>query len=561
MATSGKKRGNYRRTCYPHEFGLAGKQYDFAEDHDDEDEFLEAYEHLPYDLIEKDSILITPTDCLSHAKICNTCSIKAYNVYSGCTLRRFGFLLENKIRLAVSYHPAASRRCPKCGAYSSVSGSSRNISRVEIRDVRLKNMPVKILVRRTRPMCSNENCRNLLGERRIVGLESYASGSMSLRLTASVLACHLNGISRRYIAEAYAISSSQIDRIKARVIDMMKDAKSEADLSHVIFEGIRIERERFDITDLQDSPIFELYFDYCSSSGDLKLASVYKKSTMEGFRSFLQTGNTEYLYGFSSQHEFVLTGMDYYAGHCGTSGRKLLEHVAALGIYYSYIMSYIIEDPDIDVPMPAELHDALNALFTAMKDGKHSLKAILNKVTRMYHKSTQPNNVFNYLSGRPFQSLWKAINTTDTSDHLTRAERRYVKQQRTAAMKAAAVLIQKSNASRASKSDFTDQDFIDRLLYFNPAVIPRQVIDLFATVEGDTHLAENDYRPYMGPITYGIPLACLRHLLDSDLLSDGEQPLHCHLTGADALSRPQCDLYPLLCPCIEQHFSAPHPEK
>lgn len=511
MAASGKQRDKYRRTCFPHEFGFVGKEYDFAEDHDSENGFLVPYEHLPYDLLEKNSFSKATVMCKMHEEICDVCKSTASDVYDICTLRRSGFLSENELSFSISFHPPTTPwRCPKCGTYSSVTGSSRE-STVVLRDVRLNNMPVRMLVSRVRPMCSNENCRNLLGEQRIVGMESYASGGMTLRLTASVLACHLNGISRRYIAEAYAISPSQIDRIKARVIGMMKEASCTADLLHVIFEGIHIEREHFDITDGQDSPI-ELFFDYCSSSGEIKLASAYKKSTMESFQNFLRNRNPEYIYNFDSPQEFVLTGLDFYAGHCGTSGRKLLEHIAALGIYS------VMMDSGGDVPMSIELRDALSSLFDAMEDGKHSLKARLNKVIKLCPDgSARSSNVlFNCIFSRSFQKLWSSINTVNAPEHLTKAERQEVKRQRKAAMKAAADLIQ----TQSTMSGLADTDIIDRLLRFNPAVIPSQVIDLFATVDGDDHLAENDYRSYMNRTTYGIPLACLRHLLDSGLLAE-----------------------------------------
>ena len=543
MSTPGMPKRKRRHTCYPHEFtsihDASVKQYDFAEEREDIETFLLDYENLPNDLIVKGSLNTSAVSCQMHEELCNECKASANGIYDNCFLTKTTFQLENCIRFSLSFHPQKTHlRCPKCGTYSGVSGSSRE-SVVEVRDVRLENMPAKLLIFRSRPMCSNEHCRNLLGEQRIVGLESYAAGGMTLRLTASVLACHLNGIKRSYIAEAYAISKSQIDRIKSRVIGMMKDASCKADVLHVISEGKRIERSRFEIADHQQSPI-ELFFDYCSSAGEIRLASAYNKSTMDRFQNFLQTENQEFFYEFGSQQEFMLTGMDYYAGYCGTTGQKLLQHVAALGILYSAVM-----DDDSDTPTPVEMRDALDSLFNAMKDGKHSLKAALNKITRIYHSPALLNDsIHNYLSSPSFQSLWTAINNADTTEHLTRSEQRQDKRERNVAMNAAAELIQAS----VSISDLADNELIERLLYYNPAVIPPQVMDLFGTAAGDVSLAENDYEEYMSSVRYGLPLACLTHLLKEGLLEDSELPLHCHLTGSDGACRPNCGSYPLMCP-------------
>ena len=543
MSTPGMPKRKRRHTCYPHEFtsihDASVKQYDFAEEREDIETFLLDYENLPNDLIVKGSLNTSAVPCQMHEELCNECKASANGIYDNCLLTKTTFQLENCIRFSLSFHPQKTHlRCPKCGTYSGVSGSSRE-SVVEVRDVRLENMPAKLLIFRSRPMCSNEHCRNLLGEQRIVGLESYAAGGMTLRLTASVLACHLNGIKRSYIAEAYAISNSQIDRIKKRVVDMMELASAVDDVQHIFFECLLIERKRFNITDSQGSPI-ELFFDRCDSSGELKLASAYKSTTMDEFRCFLQEKNPEYLYPFRSREEFIRTGVDYYVGYCGTSGQRLREHIVALEMYY--IVMFERNGADIS---PDELGNALNDLFDAMEDGKHGLKTKLNRIYRLSKHLEQSSGLYEWLTSVSFRVQMDFINSKERTYYdLTKEEVQEDLRLRNKAMSDAATLVQRC----AQKSVLAGDKLIERLLYYNPAVIPPQVMDLFGTTAGDVSLAENDYGEYMSSVRYGLPLACLTHLLKEGLLEDRELPLHCHLTGSDGACRPNCDLYPLMCP-------------
>ena len=542
----GKKYKKRSPPCYPANYTwdpgdirTFSKQYDFAEEYSEVDPFLDEYYDLPSDAIETTAAPVRRR-CPLHEKLCKSCESSVFEIYRKCTLRNFGFQNTLEIGLTISsIREKLPPYCDSCGYF--IRKASSPTSHPQIQDVRLQGMPAKLSITRYRYKCSNPRCKRSQGESRICGLQSYDGGEMTLRLTASVLTCHIHGIKRTHIAEAYDLSPSQIDRIEARVVQIIHNESCIADLNHIIKTCHRIERDRFDMFSDTDTPI-TLFFDQTVNASH-SLVSGYPMQKLLCFSSVSDSVFPGMVVLYSSIEDYIRTGLDYYMSHHNLRGTQLMEYAAALGIIYQY---YVYGDNiHVSEHQNTDIESLIQQLMSRM-DGNLSLSAQLNQLLILVHESdsssAQVLRVF--LDSDLYQRIKDAMTTEPENEPVINADSTDQAHYRRDVQR-----ILKHISLIVEKQGLESDELISRLLYFNPAVVSPKLMSLFTTDEGIRHLENNTYSEYCEPFRNGVHIYCLLHLLDSGfLLSDHRIP-QCHFQKpGHAGTGPFCKAYPYNCP-------------
>ena len=530
------------RPPFPH-------QYDFAEECDNLVDFLQPYKKLPFDILSESDTKATQDICRKHVNLCHECltnherhgTRRELGYWYNCDLRDDLFLYDISIELFYSPdRTSIPKQCPHCS--SPVYFSSERDSHARLSDIRLCGKPTSLYIRRVRVQCTKRDCRRLFGDERIVGMESYENSGMTLRLTASVLTCYLCGIKRKHLVEAYCISSSQVDRLKERVKRMRSQESVQADYQNLIRESKHIMQTRFGTSGA--SRLLDIFFQWDIHTDELKLVSAYDHVTFRDVWDRLRSGSTTISNEFDSKEAFVLAAVDHFAADSNMSNSELLLHMAALNLYYT--MS--ADEGRFENIRSDDLSHATMLLHRHLFDKEYSFMSLLHQFQQM-HQQLLDNNFFataDYLTSAEFLTLMRnAADDQEFDPQLPTNWEGILSVHKRAAESFAERLFREVSHHAPNISP---TELIEQLLYFNPAVISQDFLDLFRTEEGIQHLESNQFYRHFHTDHPGVPLGCLEHLLKSGFLRDKNHAIHCHCTPKNASVRQVCKSYPLACP-------------
>lgn len=159
----------------------------------------------------------------NYKSFCRRCEELEPQFYSTCEYRKY-VSQEHEIRLFIrDIAKDGTFYCSKCGKWFYAHGYKKSSSTISLQDIRLRSRPACLEVRRERMKCPQ--CGILMGDQQAVGFQAYCDGKMTCRLAENVLYAQLSSVKREYIAEAYGISTSQVDRIKKRMIHQSLEAR------------------------------------------------------------------------------------------------------------------------------------------------------------------------------------------------------------------------------------------------------------------------------------------------------------------------------------------------
>lgn len=320
----------------------------------------------------------------------------------------------------------------------------------------------------------------------------------------------------------------------------MHDRSCKADLDYIIETCRRIERSKITCFPKTDHSIV-LFFNK-ADSGEYHFTSGYRESKLLYFSTLNKRLNPGSKLSFSSLYDYIRTGLDYYIAYHHLKGARLMQYAAALGFVYQLLCNQLLEYQGL---FSSEIGHHLQQLLSKM-DGKHSVKTLLNRLEKLILQSDDElfysmrtfiqSELYARIRGAMESETPKIKGGQSDPEAKTRFQKDTQK-------------ISEHIIKIYEQEEYDAADLLDRLLYFNPAVVSPRLVSLLTTEEGQIHLQDLTYDEYCGPIRYQIPTYCLLHLFDSGFLSDNRPIPQCHLQKpGHSKTGPYCKAYPYNCP-------------
>ena len=511
-----QKRGKYLKGCY-HSKKAAALGYDyrpdliyeFAVEYKNFKDFISEYssEHEGYSFVESKE-RETQKQTNNVRNFCVRCKNGGLASYGQCDYRRF-VEDENVIAIALADEAdTGGAYCNNCNKRVFFSDHCREKAKSTVQDVRLHERPTKITISRLRYYCPH--CHTFIGMKYLPDLQAYCGGGMTARLAASVLLSQLSAVKREYIAEAYGLSKSQIDRIKSRMIDQAKEGRM-----HLAWGYIETNRDSDVICKVfKDSKSGHVYYTYFlkTKAGELHLINLLTQADRDAVLSWKDGGVSKRFPdtdGFSLEYRFVCYCI--LAGEKNMRGTRLKEKLEQLVEWYNQY-----------------------------KDKKRFTNSYYQDKFESYTKAVQPQEL---------------LRREDLSRIETLSDLTYSKQSGTANISYSFFTNAADPDSNSAIVSFfstliselkqinrvSSSEFINRLLYFNPAVIRKEEVK--HCVEG-TRFGLSAAAFYLEnnrstPPPFGTPLSCLEYFIKNGLLRDKNTRLiPCRLTQTNAEDQP-----------------------
>lgn len=502
-------RGKYLRYCYLENvspfLSESAPLYEFAVEYLNTEDFISAYsqKHDDYCFVQSNECGMQKQK--NNARnFCERCRDADPRVFKECKYRT---LVENENLVEIELRDEAESQsvsCDLCNRKVYLNPYRMRPARAEIQDVRLRGRPTKLQIRRQRYYCPD--CNKFLGKKYLSDIQAYCGGGMTARLAASVLLSQLSAVKREYIAEAYGLSKSQIDRIKSRMIDQAKGGRM-----HLAWGYIETNRDSDVICKVfKDSKSGHVYYTYFlkTKAGELHLINLLTQADRDAVSNWKDASFSK---RFPDTEDYLFVCYCILAGERNMRGANLRETLYHLTKWYDQ------------------------------------------------HKNTENNrHLYDYDWGESIKKAFKAqelLHREDLSRIETVSDLTYSRQRGTAnfsykfSTNAAdpdsnsaiisffsTLISELQQISRVSPSEF-----INRLLYFNPAVIRKEEVNY--CVEGTKSgvpnrlfYTENIHRT---PPPFGTPLSCLEYFIKNGLLRDENTRLiPCRLTQTDTEDLP-----------------------
>ncbi|MBQ3356167.1 MAG: transposase family protein [Oscillospiraceae bacterium] len=503
-----QKRGKYLRYCYFENvspfLSASAPLYEFAVEYSKTEDFISVYsgKHDGYCFVKSDELGLQKQK--NNARFfCERCRGADPVVFKGCKYRT---LVENENLIEIVLRDEAVKHsvfCDLCNRQVYLNPRKMKLARAKIQDVRLRGRPTKLLVKRQRYYCPD--CHKYLGIKFLPDLQAYCGGEMTARLAASVLLSQLSAVKREYIAEAYGLSKSQIDRIKKRMIERAKEARQIlADLyvldhlnSEIICKVFKGNKSRH---------VYYAYF-LRTKAGEILLINIITQAVRDAAADWEQEP-ASFIKRFSQWETFYFMCFCILAGEKNVHGQQLMERLDALSDWYG-----LLTNP---TEMPASL---LN--YQDTPEGRAEKRFLRDSLRRKHLTSFEE--------------------TSDHADPVNGGTIEFYMPKETASSDSIGSFISTVTSAYQSESDISHTELINRLLYFNPAVIIETEIrylvegERFATRAG-TYYFDLDIWP-VPPL--GAPISCLEHFIKKGLLrEDNTRLMPCILTQNGTEDRP-----------------------
>lgn len=425
--------------------------------------------------------------------LCQRCKETQAEFYPNCNYREF-VALENRISTSIrEITENKSYYCSDCNITNYASVCRKISSEVELQDVRLLSRPTRLTVKRERIKCAW--CGRLLGDQQIIGFQAYCDGKMTCRLAENVLYAQLSTVKRENIAEAYGISKSQIDRIRARMLEQSLKARS-YHVHSVIDQCSALPVVLKEIKDTRSGHVYYFYFLYRSKK-DVVLINALTQADRDAL-PLLHKNPKKFLKHFPDRSAFYLACFCSLAGERSLRGAKLIEKLHQLDRLY-----------DSFSPENKATYQIRALSFLDSNTNMLELITLLRRERRSRKLDTPQS------SGQNVLPEFTAPGMDLISDESNEIELFL------SSLKS--VLQRNSTPARLVK---------ESLLLLNPAMITAIEIDLLSgkrNQDHDLHVLRTE-GVYMIQAPFGAPLQCLIHFLQNGLLDpDTNKLLRCAL--------------------------------
>ena len=339
--TKGSKRGEYEKTCYFAKiFHKEWKDtfdetkenaYPFAIEYKDTLAFFAEYEQNSdrYEFLDR---FLLPSDRLTaeqlhreqknnHKSFCSRCKTRDSYEYQNCFCKAY-VAQEYLFDISIMDRGKRSFCCPKCHrSYFLQPGRDPQISFLQ--DTRFLGKPAVLLVRRDYPKCPSCNIR--VGEEMVVGFQAYCDGTLTCRLAESILFAQLSMIKREYIAEAYGVSKSQIDRIKQRMLEQSRKIKQQR-IKWQIAEHLQSQVVQKEFKDSRTGHVYVCYF-LKRSESRYDLILIFTQAERDAL-SKVKSDPEEFSRHFSDAISFYFACFCCLASERGLRGEELEKTLA-----------------------------------------------------------------------------------------------------------------------------------------------------------------------------------------------------------------------------------------
>ncbi|MBQ6430558.1 MAG: transposase family protein [Oscillospiraceae bacterium] len=507
-----QKRGKYLKGCYYDKKAAAlgdnyspDSIYEFAVEYKKTKDFISDYsgEHKGYSIVKAEEHG-TQMQKNNARNFCARCKASGYARYSQCNYRPF-VENENVITIALfDKEDDSGFYCKNCDRrrYFYDYDRCKKEAKSTIQDVRLRNRPTKIILRRLRYYCSH--CHGYLGMKYLPDLQAYCGGEMTPRLAASVLLSQLSAVKREHIAEAYGLSKSLIDRIKNRMIEQTKEAK--LILVHKnVEEHLNSEVICRVFKDKKSGHVYYAYF-LKTKAGEIQLINIITQAVRDAAADLAQEP-VSFIKRFHQSESFYFTCFCILAGEKHIRGQQLKKRLDELTKWY-----YMLTNPPKKLSL---FHDDPDT-----PENKVEKRILLNLLRRTYTSGFEE--------------------TRDRSDLADGRGFAYYMPQETAPSDYVTSFISTFASADQSGSDVPYTEVINRLLYFNPAVIRKEEIEYFT--EGNPfNLGLSAFYLEVNrssPPPFGAPISCLEHFIKNGLLrEDNTRLMPCILMQSNTEDR------------------------
>lgn len=314
--------------------------YDFAVEFSDKESFIAAYSdsNANYSFVDKKgnqangkpAILCVKTQPQSNndKNLCMNCKDVDLALYEGCDSRPF-VSIEYTLNLALNDKTFNNQiYCESCQQY--VYAYRSKCVKLRIQDVRMCGRAVKLLINRKRFLCPN--CNSPTGKTHLYGLQAYCGGQMTPRLAENVLYAQLSSVKREYIAEAYGLSRSQIDRIKKRMIESVKTNKMSTIKSNVATHQF----DKVILKVFKGKNTGHIYYTYFlkSKSEGVFLINILTNAERDAITMLQKTPKILYKH-FPDENSFYFACFCILAGEKNKHGKELIERLNQLNVMYT----------------------------------------------------------------------------------------------------------------------------------------------------------------------------------------------------------------------------------
>lgn len=509
-----QKRGKYMKSCY-HSKKAADlgdnycpdSIYEFAVGYKKFEDFISEYsgEHEGYSFVGSEERK-TQKQTNNARNFCVRCNGVGFARYSQCDYRQF-VEDENVIAIALADKTdTGGAYCNNCKQRVFFSKHCKEEAKSTVQDVRLHERPTKMTVSRLRYYCPH--CHTFIGMKYLPDFQAYCGGGMTARLAASVLYSQLSAVKREYIAEAYGLSKSQIDRIKKRMIDQAKEAKLIL-LYKNVNNNLNSEVICKVFKDKKSRHVYYAYF-LKTKTGDIQLINIITQAERDAAADWNQNP-ASFIKRFPQYESFSFMCFCILAGEMNIHGQKLKEQLDKLSDWYDLLKN------------PENMHSK-NYFYQNTPEGGAEKRILLNYLRRMPTAGFEVrSDVADIVNGSTVNFSMPSSSTSSDSEN------------------SIVSFISSVASAQQGGNAVSYKELINRLLYFNPAVIREAEVRYL--VEGARFDA--DARVFYlelnvgSPPPFGAPISCLEHFIENGLLrEDNTRLMPCILTQSSTEDRP-----------------------
>lgn len=501
------------------------KVYNFAEEHKSLESFTEDFKIMSREVLKLEPGDTALVPCDVHLRICRNCRQADPGfacVYKEGFEKEYCFSGECKPRQL-----GQEIYCPNCGA--------KNIGKVvcydmELRDIRFNDKPSVLCFERKRLRCPI--CRRLCGDERIQGLQSFVRSGMSLRLFASVLACIVSGVARRYIVEAYAITDDSVDRAKYALKKLQILKQDEADYNYIVEKAGKI-CYLMSTVNTPSETNYKAFF-FAARDNSLRLAAVTADSELQKIKRSLKNMDINALTAEENPKVFLT--------NCAHLASGLLKVPPSLMpfylIGYTLLRNYLELLRHTDYEW-SEMRDNMESTYRKLSKAlsKDDVRTVLEILQELFEQ-IEKNHYSEELLGSLIQRRGVILEDLSFYNHTIAGEdapwEKDVYPKRSSAQRSFVRFL----SGEIKKTRLSDDEIVERLMYLNPAVLDKQnymrLTDERFAEEYEEYLKLEDGQsgtylmPEESSDESGVAIYCLKHLIVCGLLrEDNSVPLDC----------------------------------
>ena len=431
---------------------------------------------------------------------CRRCEEVDLGLYRTCDYRGF-VSQENEIRIFIRDLANNGIFCPKCHQRIYAYEGKKGGREIRLQDVRLRSRPTCLKVWRQQVKCFK--CDINVGEQQIIGFQAYCDGKMTCRLAENVLYAQLSSVKREYIAEAYGISKSQVDRIKKRMINQSLKARRYR-MKSVIKDFSALQVNIQELKDTNTGHVYYLYF-LMRSDSEALLIHILTQADRDAL-ALLDSDLESFSKHFPDSDAF------YLACYCCLAGEKSLKGAELINRLNQFEQLYAERFLELGT------NKKTKALLLADYGGQNIKPSALLRLLRRERRIIASGNSLREENGQYILSEF-----ADMSSVRIDAE----------SGESADVDVFLSVLRFSLQKYKTPARVLkEKLLLFNPAAVTKLEVD-YLTGKRHPYLDAEAFRAegeFMLQPPFGVPVQCLIHFLQNGLLDpDSDKLLPCAL--------------------------------